>query len=277
MSAQNLYLGFLGAKVELSVNAPDSLAKILEIFPQKWLKDKAHKNPDFRYQFLAGKDFFQLNRLSDRHWHSPIPHSMIKIPSEDHVLAVLEESILAAPAFADHRHYYVQGGAVALNGKNIAVVAPRLSGVSSLIKALGEAGANVLTDRWLPFDDNGRFCPLPGSLCSIGQTLRFRVPRLAGSWPRRRIRPDVLIFSQYSSKHPVSDCTSVTRGRMVANLMDAAMKLNVEKYLPYFSNLSQLPGWSLHYSQEQDAISQLRQISIELDDKSPSRTSQAKL
>jgi hypothetical protein len=138
------------------------LARMVDLLPPGCRPSRASR-VDRLYSLVAGGN---ANGLGLRRFSLLYADAMRVARSLeiDEVLCALESDVQLYVAAGARRRLFVHAGVVGWRGRAIVMPGQSMSGKSTLVAALLEAGATYYSDEYAVFDDRGRVHPYPKAL-----------------------------------------------------------------------------------------------------------------
>jgi hypothetical protein len=129
---------------------------------------------------------------------------LVRAHDLDEVLRYLEMDLEIYIGDHARRRTFVHAGVVGWNGQAIVIPGRSLSGKSSLVKALVEAGADYYSDEFAVLDERGRVHPYPIPLAirptrDGGSPVKHRVEELGGVAGARPLPVGLVLITRYVS------------------------------------------------------------------------------
>ena len=211
-TAQQSILAY-GVHIGLRTNKLELLHRLLEHLPPLW-KPSPAVGVDRLFTLQASKSQYELFDNDDR---------MIKSRGLKIIFQSFERRLKMYVAEMARRRVFVHAGAVGWQGQAIIIPGHSMSGKTSLVKELIQAGATYYSDEYAVLDSKGRVHPYPQPLeiregHSVKQK-KYPVERLGGKTGTRPLPVGLVVFSRYQAEARWRP-RKLSAGQTVLNLLN---------------------------------------------------------
>ncbi len=169
-----------GVRIGIRVSSPEILDRIEGVLPPD-VKPARGPRVDFLYSLIASGTKVGSNRRRFNVLYVGA-RGLARTKDTDEALDALEGHMQIHIADHARRRVFVHAGVVGWRGRAIVVPGRTMTGKSTLIKALVEAGATYYSDEYAVLDKHGRVHPYPKALSM----------RQNGGGRPKKIRPEAL-------------------------------------------------------------------------------------
>ncbi len=169
-----------GLRIGIRVSSPEIMARIEALLPPNAKPARGPRVGRLYSLIVSGTRIGSNTRRFNILYGDTV--RLARTKDTDTILEILARDLQLYVAEHAHRRVFVHAGVVGWRGRAIVIPGRTMSGKTTLVKALVEAGATYYSDEYAVLDERGRVHPYPTPL-SI---------RKNGAGPPKQILPETL-------------------------------------------------------------------------------------